>query len=158
MVRGVVKAKEGDLKEEIREGFLRWLRKDITGVVQKVVGKRRYFVRFQDGLEKEILSNHPTIVVFRSEVEEEIEVREVGMIPDVREELGCYHWFYIYLNFIKENGVENKEEQVRVNPGPDEEEIEDVVLDDDRERHWQMVFEGENAGVDGTKDLLCAKK
>ena len=40
----------------------------------------------------------------------------------------------------------------------DEEDIEDAVLDDDRERHWQMVFEGKNAGVDGTKDLLCAKK
>ena len=33
-------------------------------------------------------SNQLTIVVVRSEVEEEIEVREVEMIPEVREELG----------------------------------------------------------------------
>ena len=45
--------------------------------------------------------NHLTIVVVRSEVEEEIEVREVEMIPEVREELGCYRWVYIYLHFIK---------------------------------------------------------
>ena len=33
----------------------------MTGVVQEVVGKRRYLVRFQDGLEKEMLSNRLTI-------------------------------------------------------------------------------------------------
>ena len=41
---------------------------------------------------------------------------------------------------------------------PDEEEIEDVVLDDERERHWRMVFEDNNGGVDGTKALLHDKK
>ena len=41
---------------------------------------------------------------------------------------------------------------------PDEEEIEDVVLDDERERHWRMVFEENNGGVDGKKALLHAKK
>ena len=61
----------------------------MTGVMQEVVGKRRYYVRFQDGLEKEMLQNQLTIVVIRSEVEEEIYVREVEMIPEVREELGC---------------------------------------------------------------------
>ena len=44
-------------------------------------------MRFQDELEKEMLSNHLTIVVVRSEVEEEIEVREVEMIHEVGEEL-----------------------------------------------------------------------
>ena len=101
MLGAVVKAKAGKLEEEIREGFLRRLRKDITVVVQEVVGKRRYLVRFQDGLEKEILLDQITIVVVRSEVGEEIEVREVEMIPEVREELVCYHWVYISLNFIK---------------------------------------------------------
>ena len=41
----------------------------------------------------------------RSEVEEEIEVGEVEMIPEVREDLGCYHWVYISLHFINEDGV-----------------------------------------------------
>ena len=52
MVGTDVKAKVGDLEEEIREGFSRRSRKEMTGVVQEVVGKRRYLVRFQDGLEK----------------------------------------------------------------------------------------------------------
>ena len=37
-----MKANVGDMEEEIREGFLRKLRKDIIGAVQEVVGKRRY--------------------------------------------------------------------------------------------------------------------
>ena len=49
MVGTVVKSKVGDLEEDIREGFLRRLSKEMTGVVQEVVGKRRYLVRFQDG-------------------------------------------------------------------------------------------------------------
>ena len=45
-------------------------------------------MRFQDGFEKEMLYNQITIVVIRSEVEEEIKVREVEMITEVREEFG----------------------------------------------------------------------
>ena len=45
-----MKAKVGELEEEIREGFLRRLRKEMTGVVQEVVGNRRYLVSFQDRL------------------------------------------------------------------------------------------------------------
>ena len=68
MVRTVVNAKVGELEEDIREIFSRRLRKEITGVVQEVVGKRSYLVRFQYGLEKEMLSNQITIVVVRSEL------------------------------------------------------------------------------------------
>ena len=46
MVGTFVKAKVGELGEGIREGFLRRSRKYITGVVQEVVGNRRYLVRF----------------------------------------------------------------------------------------------------------------
>ena len=41
---------------------------------------------------------------------------------------------------------------------PDEEEIEDVVLNAERESHWCMVFEENNIWVGGTKSLLHAKK
>ena len=41
-----MKANVGDLEEEIREGFLRKLRKEIIGAVQEVLGRRRYLVRF----------------------------------------------------------------------------------------------------------------
>ena len=33
-----------------------------------------------------------------------------------------------------------------------------MVLDDERDCHWCMVFEDKNGGVDGTKALLHAKK
>ena len=40
-----------------------------------MVGKRKYLVRFQYGGEKEMSLNQITIVVVRSEAEEDIEVR-----------------------------------------------------------------------------------
>ena len=42
MVGTVVKIKVGELEEEFRERFLRRLRKEITGVVQEVVGNSSY--------------------------------------------------------------------------------------------------------------------
>ena len=54
MVGVVVKVKVDELEEEIREGFLRRFKKEITGGVQEVVGKSMYVVRFQDGLDKYI--------------------------------------------------------------------------------------------------------
>ena len=63
------------MEEDIWEVFSRRLGKEMTGVVQDIVGNMMYSVRFQDGLEKDIFLNQLTIVVVRSEVEEEIEVR-----------------------------------------------------------------------------------
>ena len=59
---------------------------------------------------------------------------------------------------MKENGVNKREQKVGVEPYLDEEEIKDVVLDDERERHWHMVFEENNGGVDETKAILHATK
>ena len=83
---------------------------------------------------------------------------EVDIIPEVHQEFGCYHWFYISLYFIKEYGLDNMGEQVDVDMDTDKEEIEDVVLNDERERHWQIRFQDNNGGVDETKALLHAKK
>ena len=130
----------------------------MTGVVKEVLGKRRYQVSFQDRLQKNVSLNRLTIVVVGSQVEEELEVREVEMIFEVHKELGFYHWVYISLNFIKEYEVYNREQQVGVYPDTDEEEIKDVVLDDDIERHWRMVFEDNNGGVDTIKAILHANK
>ena len=80
------------------------------------------------------------------------------MIPEVREQLCCYHWVYISLYFIEEDGLDKREEKVGVEPYLDEEDTKDVVLDDQRERHWRMVFQDNNGGVDGTKALLHANK
>ena len=41
---------------------------------------------------------------------------------------------------------------------PDEEEMDDVNLDDERERHWRMLFEDNGVGVEDVKALLHAKR
>ena len=159
MVGTVVKEKVGGLEGDIREGFSRSLRKERTGVVQEVVGKKSYSVRFQDRGEGGYMSsNQLTTVVVGGEVEEEIEVREVEMIPEVGEDLGCYHWDCISIHFIKEDGIDKREDQLGVKPDPDDQDIEDVVINNEREHHWRMVFEDNNGGVDGKKALLHAKR
>ena len=45
----VVKAKISELEEEVRAGNSRRMRKELTGVVQGVSGRRRFLVRFQNG-------------------------------------------------------------------------------------------------------------
>ena len=69
---------------------------------------------------------------------------KVPTIPDIPEEKvtsekGYYHSVYVILYFKKEAGVDRKEEQADVEYYPDEENMEDVKLDDERERHWRMV-------------------
>ena len=66
------------------------------------------------------------------------------MIPEVREDLGWYHWVYNSLHFINQDGVDKRQQQVIVEPDTYEEDIQDVVLDDERERHWRMLFEDNN--------------
>ena len=41
---------------------------------------------------------------------------------------------------------------------PDEEDIEDINLDNERERHWRMVFEDNDVGVDNAKALMNVKR
>ena len=62
------------------------------------------------------------------------------------------------LQFKKEVGVDIKEDQADVDDYPDEEKMDDVNLDDERERHWRMVFEDNEGGVDDKKTLLHAKR
>ena len=40
---------------------------------------------------------------------------------------------------------------------PDEEDMDDVNIDNERERHWRNVFEVNEGGVDDNKALLHAK-
>ena len=40
----------------------------------------------------------------------------------------------------------------------DEEDMDNVNLENDRERHWRMMFEDNDGGVDDTKALLHAKR
>ena len=52
MVDTVMKAKLGGFKGEVREGFSRQLRKELTGAVQGVSSKKRLLVMFHDWYER----------------------------------------------------------------------------------------------------------
>ena len=73
-------------------------------------------------------------------------------------EKGYYHGVFVLLNFNKEDGVDRKEDQVDVDLDPDEEKMQDVRLDDKKERHWRMVLEGNAKGwyvyMNGKKALI----
>ena len=80
----VVKAKIGELEEEeVRAGNSRRTRKDLTGVVQGVLGRRRFLVRFQNGCKNNLSSNQLTVVIVEKiPVEEEPEVSTIPEIPE----------------------------------------------------------------------------
>ena len=73
LVGSVVDTKVGDLEEDLREGLLRRLSKELAGVVQGVSGKRRLLVRFQDGFDKDLNSNQiTTTTIEKIPMDEEI--------------------------------------------------------------------------------------
>ena len=83
MVGTVVKAKIGELEEEVRAGSSRRTRKELTSVVQGVSGMRRFLVRFQNGCEKNLSLNQLTVVIaHKILVEEEPEISTIPEIPE----------------------------------------------------------------------------
>ena len=62
------------------------------------------------------------------------------------------------LQFKKEDGVDRKQEQVNIDPDPDEEEMEDMSPDDKIERHWKTVIEENYGGVDDKKFIIHTKR
>ena len=79
----VVKANIGELEEEVRAGNSRRTRKELTGVVQGISGRRRFLLRFQNGCKKNMSSNKLTVVIVeRILVEEEPEVSTIPEIPE----------------------------------------------------------------------------
>ena len=45
-----------------------------------------------------------------------------------------------------------------MDPDPDEADMEDVRLDEEREHHWRMVLQEHYGGVENEKALLYAKR
>ena len=84
MVGTVVKAKIGELEEEVRAGCSRRMRKDLTVVLQGISGKKRFLVRFKYGLEIHLSLNQLTIVVVEK-IPEEKEPK-VFTNPEIPEE------------------------------------------------------------------------
>ena len=83
MVGTVVKAKIGELEEEVRAGSSRRMRKELTGVVQGVLGRRRFLVMFQNRCKNNLSSNQLTVLTAHEIlVEEAPEVSTIPEIPD----------------------------------------------------------------------------
>ena len=82
------------------------------------------------------------MIVDKIPVEEEPLVYTIPKIPEdqVETEKGYYRCVYVLTQFKKEDGVYSKEEQADVEDDPDEEDMDDVNIDKERERHWRMLF------------------
>ena len=161
MVGAVVKSKIGELEEETMEGNSIIMRKELNGVVQGVLGRRRFLVRFHHGCKNNMSSNKLTVVILEKiPVEEEPEVSTIPEIPEdqVEKEKGYYRCVYVMLQFKKEVGVDSKEDQADVEDDTDKEETEDVNLNNERERQWRMVFKDNDGGVEDAKVLLHTKR
>ena len=93
VVGTVVKAKIGNLEEKVRVGSSRRMRKELTGVVQGVSGRRRFLVRFHNWCKKNLSSNQLTVmIVDKIPVEEEPLVSTITEIPEdqVEKQKGYY--------------------------------------------------------------------
>ena len=78
-----VKAKIGELEEEVRVGSTRRMRKELTGVVKAISGKRKLLVRFHDGCEKNLSSYQLTVVTAHEILVEEAPlVSTIPVIPE----------------------------------------------------------------------------
>ena len=83
MVGTVVKSNIGDLKEEVRAGSLRRMRKELTGMVKGVLGNKRFLVRFQNGCKNNLSSNELTIgIVEKIPEDKEPGVYKIDEIPE----------------------------------------------------------------------------
>ena len=93
----------------------------------------------------------------KSLVTEESEAPTVYMIPNENTDIqkGYYHGLYILLKFKKEDGVDRTEKQADMEADPYEEEMEDVRLNDKRQRHWRMVSRITTEGECRESDSAC---
>ena len=92
VVGTVVKAKIGELEEEVRVGSARRMRKELTCVVQAISGKRSFLVRFHDGCKNNLSSNQLTVVAAHEILVEEAPL--VSTIPERPEDIVESHKRY----------------------------------------------------------------
>ena len=94
VVGTVVKAKIGELEEEVRVGSSIRMRKELTDVVQSVSVKRRFLVRFHDGCENNMSSNQLIVVAAHEILVEEAPL--VSTIPDIpRDKNESHKGYYV---------------------------------------------------------------
>ena len=130
-------------------------------MVQVISGKKHFLARFQDGFKNNLSSNQLTIFIVENIPEDkEYEVTTNPGTPEYQVTLnkGYYQCVYVMLCFMKEVVFDKKEEQADIYDDPDEDEIEDVKLDNTRERHWRIFLEDNDGGVDNKKALLHTQR
>ena len=89
----VVNSNIGELEEEVRAVNSRRMRKELTGMVQGLLGRRSFLVRFQNRCKNNLSSNQLTVVIVEKiQVEEEPEVSTIPEIPEdqVKKDKGYY--------------------------------------------------------------------
>ena len=119
----LVKANIGKLEEKVREGCLRRTMNELSGMVQRILGNKKFFVRFQDGCEKNLSLDQLTIVILEKiMMEKETEVSTNSKIPEKKAALekGNYHCVYVMIWFKKEVGLDSKWDHANVEDCPDE--------------------------------------
>ena len=122
LVGTVLKAKIGELEEEVRADSSRRTRKELTGVVQGVSGRRRFLVRFHNGCKKNLSLNQLTVVTAHNIlVEEAPKVFTIPEIPEdnVESHKGYYRCVYVLLQLKTEDKIDSKEEQMGMENDPD---------------------------------------
>ena len=145
----------------LEKDFTVGLRNKLTGVVQLVSGKRRLLARFYNECEKDLTPNQIIVVtVQRTPMTEEAEVSTFSVIPDETIDLdkGYYHGVYVLIQFNQNEIVNRNEEQDDMEADLDEEEMQEIIFDDKRERCWRMVFKDNGGGVDDEKYILYDKR
>ena len=103
-----------ELEEEVRVGSSRRMRKELTGVVQAILGKMRFLARFHYGCEKDLSLNQLTVVAAHEILVEEAPL--VSTIPEIPEDIveshkGYYVCVYVILQFKTEEKIDNKDKQ-----------------------------------------------
>ena len=81
-------------------------------MVGGVFGKKRFLERFQDGFEKELISNQLTFVKIESmpnTEEAKVPAIYVVAVETIDLDKGYYHGVYVLLQYKKEDGVGIKE-------------------------------------------------
>ena len=88
VVETVVKSKIGELEEEVRAGDSIRMRKNLTVVVQGILRRRRFFLRFQNRWKNNLSLNQLTVVIVEKIPEDKKpDVSEIAEILEDQVEL-----------------------------------------------------------------------
>ena len=100
------------------------------------------------------------VILYRSTVTKEAKAPMVFTKPEYVIYLakGYYHGVYVFLEFNKEDDIYTKDKDTEMGDDLDKGNMEDGKLEDEKERPWRMVLEGNEGGIDDEKSLLHAKR